>query len=226
MRLSSTAGFSPIAVLDEQGDILEVNQAWKAFGDRNGLPEGYSSVGKNYVAIAQQAGDEYGDRVATELRRLLSDQQTEFEVVYPCHSPEQERWFRLYATAVSLRNDRYYLLVHQRLDRDPPPRGNSSSEVGDAQTRSTEFRNRSRLVTYRLSPDESATEGLFMAFDAIGIDIQNQETTLRDWADPDVINALRTSASDFHLTFHAWNYPVGLTREEVIIYTPERSSTQ
>jgi hypothetical protein len=221
MSLSSTARFSPIAVLDEQGKIVEVNQAWKAFGDQNGLPEGYTSVGKNYVAIAQRSDDKYGVRVATELRRLLNDEQTEFTAVYPCHSPNQERWFRLYATAVSLGHDRYYFLVHQRLDQDPPSKGNSPSEVGDAPTRSTDYRDCSRLVTYSLSSNESATEGLFIAFDAIGIDIQSQETTLQDWTDPDVIDALRTSTSDFHLTFRAWNYPVSLTPEEVIIFAPE-----
>lgn len=178
---SFTARFLPVTVLDEQGDVVEVNQAWKAFCERNGLPGEYTSEGENYLTIAKQAGDEYGDSITTELRRLLNSQRNRFTVVSICHSPNQERWFRLYATAVSLGNDRYYLLVHQRLDRDPSSKGNSPSAVGDAPTRSPSYPDRNRLV----------------------------------------IDALRTSTSDFHLTFRAWNYPVSLTPEEVIIFTPE-----
>lgn len=225
MAISSVSGLSPVAVLDTQGEIVDVNHAWKAFGGRNGISEEYTSVGKNYVAVSQQANDIYGDRVAAELRRLLSDEQSGFTVVYPCHSPSQERWFRLYATAVSFGGDRYYLLIHQRLDRDSPSRSDSSSDVEDAPTRSADYQDRSRLVTYNLSPDEPATDGLLMAFDSIGVDVQRQDTTLVDWIDPDVINALQTRTSEFYITFDVWNYPVALTPDKVIIYTPERSST-
>ena len=220
----SAATLSPVAILDTEGDIVEVNQAWKDFGERNGVSKGYTAVGKNYVTISQQAGDEYGDRAAAELRRLLNDEQTGFTVVYPCHSPTQERWFRLYATAVSFGGDRYFLLIHQRLGRDSPSRGNSPSDVGDAPTGTTDYRDRRRLVTYSLSSDESASDSLLMAFDAIGVDIQRQDTTLVDWIDPDVINKLQTSTSEFYITFDVWDYPVALTPDKVIIYTPESSS--
>ncbi|WP_336022714.1 hypothetical protein [Halobellus salinisoli] len=225
MVISSAATLSPVAVLDTYGDIVEVNQAWKAFGERNGVSKEYTSVGKNYVAISEQADDIYGERVATQLRRLLSDEQTGFTVVYPCHSPNQKRWFRLYATAVSFGGGQYYLLVHQQLDRDSPSRGNTPSDGVDAPTRNADHRDRNRLVTYNLSPDESANDGLLMAFDAIGVDVQRQDTTLVDWIDPDVINGLQTITSEFYITFDVWNYPVALTSDKVIIYTPEGSST-
>lgn len=224
MSTSSSVTFSPIAVLNTHGDIVEVNQAWKAFGERNGLSERYTAVGKNYVTVTRQSNDKYGDRVVTELRRLLAGEQTEFMVAYPCHSLNQERWFRLYATAISFDGSRYYLLVHQRLNQDPPLRGNSLFDIVDTPTRRANYRDRNRLVTYSLSSDESASEGLFIAFDAIGIDLQGQDTTLQDWIDPGVVNDLQTSISDFHITLHVWNYPVGLTPEKVIIYTPERNS--
>lgn len=224
MAICSAATLFPIAVLDKLGYIVGVNQAWKDFGERNGVSKGYTAVGKNYVTISQQAGDEYGDRAAAELRRLLNDEQTEFTVVYPCHSPNQERWFRLYATTVSVDDDRYHLLIHQRLDRDSLSRGNVPSEVRETPTRNVSYRDRNRLVTYNLSSDESATDGLFMAFDAIGIDKRHKDTTLHDEMDTDAINALQTNMSEFHITFRVWNYPVSLTPEKVIIYTPEHSS--
>lgn len=224
MAISSVAAYSPIAVLNEHGDIVGVNEAWEAFGDRNGLSEEYTCLDKNYVDISRQAGDQYGDRVAAELRDLLTDEQTEFTVAYPCHSPTRERWFRLYATGVSIGDEQYYVLVHQRLNRDSPPGSRSSSEGRDAPARCGDHRDRSRLITHSLSSDESPVVGLLMAFDALGIDLQSQDTTLQDWIDPDVINTLQSSTSDFYITFPVFNYSVGLTPETVIIYTPEHRS--
>lgn len=38
-----------IAVIDQAGNILEVNFAWQNFGIENGLPSGYACVGHNYL---------------------------------------------------------------------------------------------------------------------------------------------------------------------------------
>lgn len=224
MAVSHAVTVSHLAVLDETGVIVSVNEAWEAFGDRNGSPEGYTAVGKNYVTVSAQADDENGDRVATELRRLLAGKQTDFTVVYPCHSPKQERWFRLYATVVSIDTDQYYFVVHQPMDDDSSSSGDPSSEGVDAPTTSVDGPERGRLVTYRLSPGQSATEGLLLAFDSIGIDPRSQDTTLKDWTDPDAINALGTGTSDFRITFPVWDYPVSLTQQKVTIYTPDSSS--
>lgn len=224
MSIASTGTLSSIAVIDKHGDIVWVNQGWKSFGDRNGLVEGYTSVGKNYVTISQQADDKYGERVAVQLGRLLTDRQTEFTVVYPCHSPNQERWVRLYAIAVSFGDTRYYLLIHQRIGQKPPLRDKSPPEVLDAPEGSNDYRDHNRLVTYTLSSDETVTDGLFIALDAIGIDVQSRDTTLHDWIDSEIIKAFQTSTSNVHMTFSAWNYPVSLTPEQVVIYTPERST--
>lgn len=221
MVVGSTAKFPPIAVLDNHADIVEVNKAWKVFGDRNGLAEEYSSVGRNYVEISEQADTEYGDRVAAEFRQLRTDGQTEFSVVYPCQLPNGERWFRLSATAVSIGGDRYYLLVHRRVHRDSPSNAESAAERIDGPKKCADLAAHGRLVAYDLSPDESATEGICRAFDSIGIDPQTLDTTLQDWTDPEAIDALQSSTACFHTTFQAWNYPIGLTTKDVTIYSPE-----
>lgn len=219
MSVSSAITLPPTALLDDAGEIVEVNHAWDAFGDRNGLPERYTSVGKNYLTVTQQADDEYADRVAIELRHLLGGEQTEFTVVYPCHAPKEERWFRLYATAVSFREDGHFLLVHQRLDRQPPATDSSVTGAPNPPDTASGSSDRSRLVTYSLSADETLAEGLLMAFDAIGIDIQNQDTVLEDWIDTDMLAALQTSPADYHITFSAWEHLVALTPGETIVYT-------
>lgn len=224
MALSFVAPHASISVLDSAGDIVSVNRSWKAFGDRNGVAKPYPAEGKNYEVRSQQASDDYGDRVTAELRRLLTDEQTEFTVEYPCDSPNQDRWFRLYATAISLGDEPHYLLVHQQLEEDPTATATSPSDAEDAQTRTGDTRDPGRLVTYKLSADESASHGIFMAFDALGIDVQKQDSTLGDWIDPDIVDSLRTKNPEIDIEFTAWNHQVGLNTHRVIIYTPEDSS--
>lgn len=214
----------PTAVLDSRGEVVGVNQAWRDFGDDNGQADEYDCVGENYLDICAQASDSYGECVVAELRCLLAREQRAFTVECPCHSTTHDRWFRLDATAVQFGGEQYFLLVHHRLDRDP---GSSSKPPPDgvgALTGCADQRERNRLVTYDLPQDESIPEGLVTAFDAIGIDVQRRESTLQDWIDPTVFDMLQTSTTDLEISFQAWDYPVGLTPETVIIFTPQRDS--
>lgn len=221
MGSSATGVFPPTAILNQEGYIVGVNPAWKAFREQNRLSAAYPAKGKNFVAISQQAGEQYGDRVAAELHRLLADEQTAFTVKYPCHSPNQERWFRLCATAMKVSEEPYYLLVHRRLDQHPPALSNAASDGAEAPPNHVGHRNRNRVVSYELSSKEGATDGLLDAFVAIGVDPQRQDTTLHDWIHPEALDRLQRHTAEFHITFPIWNYRVSITPEEVTIYTPE-----
>lgn len=89
-----------IAVLDLQGVILAVNAPWRKFALANGAQAGADGfVGQNYLgicaaAIGQVGGDEAA-LAATGIRAVLSGTREEFEMEYPCHSPDQKRWFHL-----------------------------------------------------------------------------------------------------------------------------------
>lgn len=79
---------------------------------------------------------------------------------------------------------------------------------------------RHRLVTCDFSGTDTAVEGVFKAFYAIGIDIQRRDRTLNDWIDIDSLNNLHRDTARFTLTFTAWNYPVEVTPDRVSIYPP------
>jgi len=93
---------SSIAVLDEAGEIIRVNQNWRNFAATNegagGLREG---VGLNYFEICRQAADS-GDASAAQalagMLQVMSGERPEFSLAYPCHSRHQQRWFLLQAT--------------------------------------------------------------------------------------------------------------------------------
>ncbi len=93
-----------IAVLDQSGRIIAVNQAWSQFAaDNDGVPE-QTGVGVNYLEVCQQAsGKECEDATATlaGLKSVLDGSQHEFRLEYPCHSPTEGRWFLLHASPLS-----------------------------------------------------------------------------------------------------------------------------
>lgn len=85
-----------IAILDRDGTILAVNQAWKRFGQKNGMPDGEFGVGMNYLSICDAAdGTESDDEqsVAHGIRQVIQGKRETYTVEYPCHSPQEKRWF-------------------------------------------------------------------------------------------------------------------------------------
>jgi signal transduction histidine kinase len=82
-----------IAVIDRHGTIVLVNQAWNEFARANGEP--YSakvSVGANYLD-ACRAGNGEGEQALEGLQAVLAGRCPLFLLEYPCHSPDQQRWF-------------------------------------------------------------------------------------------------------------------------------------
>ena len=93
----------PIAVLDNDGMIVAVNQAWRQFAWLNGCtPQATVPTGSNYLsACAQAAGGingEEGSIAADGIRAVLDRRQSEFNLEYPCHSPHEHHWYRLTVT--------------------------------------------------------------------------------------------------------------------------------
>ena len=92
---------SHIAVLDRQGVIVAVNQAWTRFASANGGKAEDYGVGVNYLA-AVRAGSGCGDSHAAAaldgLNAVLAGNEAQFELEYPCHGPAVERWFLMHAS--------------------------------------------------------------------------------------------------------------------------------
>lgn len=104
---------SEIALLDSDGTILFTNQQWRDFGRQNGLlGEKAASLGENYLAITEGADDEYAQQAFDGLQALLAGGQSQFTLEYPCHSPDEQRWFRMSAKLLEYGDDRYILMEH------------------------------------------------------------------------------------------------------------------
>jgi len=89
-----------IAVLDREGRIVLVNEAWRRFAahDRHGLI--CDCVGENYLSVCSKAaecdGNEIAKAVFAGIRKVMDGTQNYFGLEYPCHSADEQRWFRLH----------------------------------------------------------------------------------------------------------------------------------
>ena len=93
-----------IAILDENGIILDTNQAWRTFAVESGMPEGYTSIGDDYLEICEATRGEEGTHartVADGIRSVIEGQVDEFLFDYPCHSPDGPHWYYMRAIKMS-----------------------------------------------------------------------------------------------------------------------------
>ena len=93
---------SAIAVVDENGYILQVNNAWDEFGLKNGATDLMkTSVGANYIETCFNSfnnGDEIAGKVLKGIHNVLNKKEKQFQIEYPCHTPNHERWFMMTVT--------------------------------------------------------------------------------------------------------------------------------
>ncbi len=91
-----------VAVVDRTGRIRMVNAAWRRFATENGDAElEHCGPGADYLKICGSADGSVADRDAGRavegLRAVLEGRVDRFSMEYPCHSPQQQRWFVMHA---------------------------------------------------------------------------------------------------------------------------------
>jgi anti-anti-sigma factor len=84
-----------VALLDRDGVVAWVNQAWQAFAAANGGDPGRTGRGVSYLQACAAAGDDpVAQAVGGAIRAALAgDLPGPLRVEVPCHSPVTERWF-------------------------------------------------------------------------------------------------------------------------------------
>lgn len=104
-----------IALLNAQGVIISVNEAWRHFGDANaGQASGYG-VGMDYAAVCDQArGEDAADahRAAAGIRAVLSGRAKRFSLEYPCHAPNENRWFLMKVAPLAEQHPNGAVVMH------------------------------------------------------------------------------------------------------------------
>ena len=94
-----------IAVVDPDGRIILVNEAWNLFAQENGDPTFASTgVGRNYREVCQKSGgaaDADAKAALAGLDRVLGGLAASFQMEYPCHSSGVPCWFFMSVTPLA-----------------------------------------------------------------------------------------------------------------------------
>jgi PAS domain S-box-containing protein len=106
-----------ICIVDQDGVIVAVNQAWRDFGTQFGASLATrDGVGINYLTICDQAPEDYHEAhfIAQGIRDVLSNMRKTFQSEYAMFhdKPDAMPWFALEATALSFNNQTHAVISH------------------------------------------------------------------------------------------------------------------
>lgn len=107
-----------VAILDETGTILEVNAAWRQFAEKNQYASGRYGVGINYIEMCESATGkdaEEAQAVACGIRDVIAGILEDFSLEYPCHSPDEKRWFLVHVTCFHWEGPRRVVVAHENI---------------------------------------------------------------------------------------------------------------
>jgi diguanylate cyclase (GGDEF)-like protein len=109
-----------IAVIDQAGTIIDVNPAWTNFGIENGVSPDYVWTGTNYLKVltaSHARGDSLAGAAADGIVGVVNDQRPSFYFEYPCHSPDEKRWFVMRVTCLEAASRRLFAVSHHNITR-------------------------------------------------------------------------------------------------------------
>lgn len=105
-----------VTVLDTDGDVVLTNLAWRMFAEANGYRGDVEMVGESYLAVCDAAAsDEDATTAAAGIRAVAAGERDRFSYEYPCHSPDEQRWFVMQVAPFDVGEDRYLLVAHQNV---------------------------------------------------------------------------------------------------------------
>ena len=108
-----------VAVVDRNGTIREVNDPWRRFALENGVepgkPAAHTEVGANYLAACKASHGLSTDNALEArdgIQAVLERRRAVFRLEYPCHSPNQERWFIMMVVPLGQNPDDGVVITH------------------------------------------------------------------------------------------------------------------
>lgn len=108
-----------IAVLDMQGKIILVNQAWRTAAFTQGSTIGKDVCeGADYLDVCDRVRGQdatFARAMALGIRNAISDEKAECFIKYPCHTPKENRWFTARVTSYRHLEGRCIVIYHESI---------------------------------------------------------------------------------------------------------------
>jgi PAS domain S-box-containing protein len=141
-----------IVVLDHAGMVLAVNRAWQVFGLNNGAvadnPTAGITPGANYLKVCDAQS-------LAGIEGVMQGRLPSFTLEYPCHGPQQQRWFSMKVTPMGDATFGSVVIVHAEITS----RMRLEQERGEALVLLQKIANRvpGLVYKYELRPDGSSS---------------------------------------------------------------------
>lgn len=107
---------SRLAIINAEGKIIAVNEAWNRFAQENDGDPQACGVGVNYLKVCDSAigsDSEQAKSMANGIRAVLRGELHQFELEYPCHSRTAERWFVARVTRHAAKTPPRAVIAHE-----------------------------------------------------------------------------------------------------------------
>ena len=107
-----------IAILDETGRIIAVNQAWREFASTSNANPETISEGANYLALCHSVhGTEAEDarKLASGIVKVINGEMDIYSQEYACHAPGENRWFSGMVTRFPAREGKRVVVAHENI---------------------------------------------------------------------------------------------------------------
>ena len=104
-----------IALLNENGKIMAVNESWKRFAMSNNLGLPNYGVGYNYIAMSDKAtgaDKTSGAKIAKGITDVIAGKKKEFAIEYPCDSPTEKRWYQAIVAPINDHTRKGVVVLH------------------------------------------------------------------------------------------------------------------
>jgi len=109
-----------IAIMDKDGTIILVNEAWRAAANRNPPLHKTTALceGANYLEILDKVKGpekENARETASAIRDLAKNPGKKFVFKYPCHSPSKKHWFIAELSSFHEKENQCLTISHQEI---------------------------------------------------------------------------------------------------------------
>ena len=109
-----------IAIMDKNGIIILVNEAWRAAANRNPPLHKTTALceGANYLEILDKVKGlekENAREMASDIRELYRNPGKKFQFKYPCHSPAKKHWFLAELSSFNEGTNNCLVISHQEI---------------------------------------------------------------------------------------------------------------